>query len=570
MTLNESKKLNRTAALLLAVVLNAAFLLFILGGFELRFETNDDLLMSKFVDGQLSHKSAHVPFINIALGALFKLLYTLGGDGIPWWSICEYAAAFLGFTAVTWIFLRRFRPLPALTITTVILCVFALDTYLSMNFSKASAAASVGGMALMLHAMRNDEERVLKLPLVLGFLLSVYGFMWRFEEFFACAAIIAGLGVYALIEIGQEKRGASLREKLIPMLRYAAPFVLLLVFVVALFGVNHLAWTNSEYKDYYTFDWTRSELIDSVVPEYSQMPEVYDSLDMDENAIKLFKGWSFYDTEKFTTESLRAVIDARSEFVHFPGLGECLSKFIEECIPGFYQERPLPGLLFMLVLFFACGRRGLKEWVTALWLAGVFAGMYFVFIYFDRYLVNRIDIGLFFALAVGFAWLLDTERLKGEKLLCAVVIAAVLFVGYRSARSVCRFDSHNTIEDKSDEKAAVETILDDEEHLYFVKYLSIDHELYAPFELPPQGYADKIVFIGGWSCRHPEIVRVLDAWGITNPYRDIIGSESIRIIDNDIETTMAYINKYYAPSAAAERVEPLSTQTGLNIYRILD
>ena len=142
MTLNESKKLNRTAALLLAVVLNAAFLMFILGGFELRFETNDDLLMSKFVDGQLSHKSAHVPFINIALGALFKLLYTLGGDGIPWWSICEYAAAFLGFTAVTWIFLRRFRPLPALTITTVILCVFALDTYLSMNFSKASAAAS--------------------------------------------------------------------------------------------------------------------------------------------------------------------------------------------------------------------------------------------------------------------------------------------------------------------------------------------------------------------------------------------------------------------------------------------
>ena len=57
MTLNESKKLNRTAALLLAVVLNAAFLLFILGGFELRFETNDDLLMSKFVDGQLSPMS---------------------------------------------------------------------------------------------------------------------------------------------------------------------------------------------------------------------------------------------------------------------------------------------------------------------------------------------------------------------------------------------------------------------------------------------------------------------------------------------------------------------------------
>ena len=69
---------------LVAFVINAAFLALMLTCFEPRFETNDDVLMSKFVDGQFSVKTAYVPFINICLGAFLKLLYTIGGDGFNW------------------------------------------------------------------------------------------------------------------------------------------------------------------------------------------------------------------------------------------------------------------------------------------------------------------------------------------------------------------------------------------------------------------------------------------------------------------------------------------------------
>ena len=46
--------------LLAAVLINAAFLALMLTFFAPRFETNDDVLMSKFVDGQFSVKSAYV------------------------------------------------------------------------------------------------------------------------------------------------------------------------------------------------------------------------------------------------------------------------------------------------------------------------------------------------------------------------------------------------------------------------------------------------------------------------------------------------------------------------------
>lgn len=560
---------NGREKIVLALAINLAFLALMLCCFQPRFETNDDVFMSKFVDGQMAHKTAFVPFINIVLGWFLKLLYTVGGDNIPWWSVCEYTVLLLGFTAITWTLLRRFRPLAALTMTAAILCTLAADAYLSMNFSKTAAGGTVGGLCLMLYGMRNETGRVIKPALILGFLLSVTGFLWRFEEFFACAAVIAGVGLTSLLEIAAEARGERASEIGKKMLRYAAPFLLLVAIVIALFGGNLLAWNSEKYKDYYIFDWTRSILIDFEVPEYEQMPEVYDELEMDSTAIKLLEKWNFYDTEKFTTESMQRIIDARSEFVTYPTLGEMLGIFLRECIPGFYRERPLAGFLLMLALFLACGRRRARDWAGVLWMPAAFFCLYLFFIYNERYLVNRVDIGLFLAMAAGLSWYLAPEKLKEEKLLCTVLLLLTVFIGYRACRKACPFDSHNTLEDTSAQKAAVERILEDGEHLYFVKFLSINHELYGPLETAPRGYADKILQLGGWSCRHPEIERVLSEWGIENPYADMIGNERIYLIDEDIETTLAYMNKYHDPTATAERVEPLSTETNLKIYRIL-
>ena len=67
---------------------------------------------------------------------------------------------------------------------------------------------------------------------------------------------------------------------------------------------------------------------------------------------------------------------------------------------------------------------------------------------------------------------------------------------------------------------------------------------------------------------HPVIEELLESYGIENPYRDIIGSDSIYLIDNNIEQTMRHINRYYDPDAVAVLIEPLSTETNLKIYSI--
>ena len=172
-------KLPGYGRVLLALGINLLFLAAMLSLFAPMWETNDDLFMSKFVDGQLSHKTIYVPYINILLGAVLKGLYAAFGNGFNWYSLCQYLAIFLGFTAITWVLLRRFRLFPALVQTALILGAFAADCYLSMNFSKAGAVGTVGGMALMLTAQERFEGKPRRHLLILGVLLGLSAFLWR-------------------------------------------------------------------------------------------------------------------------------------------------------------------------------------------------------------------------------------------------------------------------------------------------------------------------------------------------------------------------------------------------------
>ena len=85
--LNGSGGARLAAALLLCVL----FFLLTVSLVRVGFESNDDLTLAAFVDGQMAHPTAHIPYINIALGALLKGIYDLLGRGAaPAWHSLSY------------------------------------------------------------------------------------------------------------------------------------------------------------------------------------------------------------------------------------------------------------------------------------------------------------------------------------------------------------------------------------------------------------------------------------------------------------------------------------------------
>lgn len=549
------------AKLLLALLLNLVFLAVMLLCFEVRYEENDDLTVQKFLDGQTAVKTHFVVYINYFLALLIKGGYDLCGNALPVFSLFQYLLLFISFTGISYMLFKRLPALTAAAASLALLCFFGADSYLIMTYTKTAGIATVGGVNLMLLAMEERGGAKKWLPLVLGAALALLCLMLRDKEFAACAALMVPLGLYGLTGHIRAAQASKVRAAC----RYIAPFLMTVLLAAGLYAANEYIWDHSEYHDYKVYNAARSRHGDYGVPDYDEMPDVYDALDIDQNTINMS---GFYDTKKWTTEVLNTISDARDQRRIPPTAGECLGIFLNSCLGSFFIQRHIYGLLAVLLLWFCCGRRELSAYLTIGLAFAMFEALYLMLIHQGRYLVNRTDVGFFFALAVTLLWFISPERAKPEGIFCVLLILFCLGCGYRQNRDYCYLYGENILGDDSADKAAMETLIADE-HLFLTGIGGLNHTLYSPLETVPAGYSDKIILLGDWCVMHPNIAATMAEYDIYNPYEDVIGSDKAYLIVDDIDVTMAYINKYYDPDATAELVEPLSSDTGLCIYRVL-
>ena len=122
---NESRLLRLIAALLL----NAVVLGFIVLIVNIGFESNDDLTLAAFVDGQMANPNAHIPYINYVYALLMKLVYDLFGRGVAWYTVAQYKFLLLGFTAVSFVLFDRLRFWQGATLSIIMLLFFGVDVY---------------------------------------------------------------------------------------------------------------------------------------------------------------------------------------------------------------------------------------------------------------------------------------------------------------------------------------------------------------------------------------------------------------------------------------------------------
>ena len=553
---------SRGASLRTALILNAVFLVLTVLIVRVGFESNDDPTLSAFVDGQMANSTAYIPYINIVLGAALKGIYTVLGRETAWHTFCQYALLYAGFTTLSFVLCERLGTLRGAAVTTVLLLFFGVDVYCIINYTKTASVCTVGGMALLLYAFEKQGRH--PAALTLGVLLSVMGFMLRSMEFLPCFALMAVLCLRPLWGIleGRESTGDQLKR----FGRLAAPFALVLLISAALYAVNEWAWSKEPWTNYHEFDKVRVAYSDYGRPAYAEMPEAYEALGLSQADVQLLYDSNYFDPEVFSAETMQAITDARDARFPRPSIGECVGLFLDKALPGFFVNLHIYGFLLILVLWLAAGQHRLRDWLCLAAEAALFGAAYLYLIWRGRYLVDRVDLGLFLCAAALLALMLDEEKLRREGMLTVLVLLLAVSTSHYIMRDWYR---SAPAEDKSEIRAAYERLLQDKDHVYLAKLDAVTDGLWSPFEPYGQGYWDRIVLLGGFDCLHPTIMENLARYDVENPFRDCVGNKKVYIIEDNIELTLQFIHEHYDPRAKAELVEPLSTETGMSIYRIL-
>ena len=197
--------------------------------------------------------------------------------------------------------------------------------------------------------------------------------------------------------------------------------------------------------------------------------------------------------------------------------------------------------MFLLWLFF--GRHSVPAVLSVIYEVLLFFGAYFVLYYLGRYLVNRVDVGLWFAVSLVLLWLLMEGEAKLSAQMCGILCLSVLVLDQKTWNSDWRINSATAQTIQVATRNALEMVSADKDHLYLAKVNTISSAgSYGPFNRMPIGILNNICWLGGWEINSSTSLATLRKYGVENPYRDMIGNDSVYLIDDNIELTMRYIH----------------------------
>lgn len=522
------------------------------------FETNDDIVFAELGSGLRGVKDAHLVFQNYGLGMIYRLLYGVTGR-LPWYTIVQYMILFAAFTVVTYVLISRLGEISGLCLFVILACGFGYEGYIHLQFTKTAGIAAAAAVFLLLYLL--EQEKYSWWGIAGGILLAVIAYMYREDQFWASCGLMAGAGLLFLFDL-RKYRNKKLRRLGICVLTFG-------VLLLSVFGVDR--WDSSKYrsaewKEYQEFNQLRSELLDYGFPDYDSNQEIYEELGISREAYELYKSWNFNDTEKFDTEVMKKLVDLKQK-----------RPLTIRTVTAFLRRFPSDLLRMPMFYFFAvfallwilCGKKDVCSVISVLAECLLLVAVYFYLYYQGRYMVNRVDVGLWFSACLVMLWIFSSGEVrymntKVSVLLCMICVALGQFMMYTD----WRLATSSIPEARVSQRAVLETIGTDKEHTYLAKSGMLSEIVcYGPFDRMPENLLDNVYWFGGWECRTPGYTRAMEVHGIINPYRDVVNNENIYLVDDNIDLTIKYIRQYYAENAEAVFVKTIGN---VDVYQIID
>lgn len=544
------------------------------------FETNDDIVFAEFGSGLRGVKTPRLVFQNYILGLVYRLLYQVTGR-LPWYTIVQYAVLVAAFSAVTYVFMNRLKGYWGLYLSFILLWVFGYESYIHIQFTKTAGIAAASAVLLLFHVV--TSEKLCVWEAAAGILLGLTGFMYREDQFFASSALMAGIGIYFVLTL--KKRFPKKEWKRFGLC--AGIFGLLLLSVFAADGTDSLMYQDSQWQEYQKFNNLRSELLDYGFPDYESNKALYQDLGISREAYELYRTWNFNDPDKFTTEVMEKLSEQKPEKRLS---GKVIHSFVKRFPGDVLQQKAFWIVLLLFVLWLIFGKKGYAAWIGIAGELLMLGGLNFYLYFQGRYLVNRVDVGLWFSVCLTMAWILgdtvkEREKIKelsnGKEAASSVLVISPEKFSGRRGLVLCtaallisqsfwyddwRITTREIPKARVSQRAVLETIGTDKEHVYLAKSGTVSEIVcYGPFDPMPENLLDNLYWFSGWECRTPGIVKEMQEHGITNPYKDMIGNKKVYLIDDNIQLTLDYIRQNYDQNAEAVFVKTLGN---VDLYQI--
>lgn len=548
----------QTSTVWFACVFNLTVLVLMLLILRPGYETNDDISISMIANGAWGVRDMHVICQNYLLGKLYNLFYTVGHGMIPWYAVLQYTFVFSALTTVTCVLFRRLQSEQAFLVNGILLLYFGYECYIRMQYTKTAGIMLGAGAFLLFYEM--EKEKIRWKAVVWGILLAVTGSLYRFEETAVCCVLVAGIGLYFLMNLKQW--GEQKKKRLLTLLGVFGLTGILMVGCEIL--DQRLYASDPDWDAFMQYNEYRSNLTDYSIPAFADFEEEYKEMGISKTAYKIFRtGLNFYDPDVYSLDTLKKMDELRPRNNLSRALAE---NFLKEFPVGYVKITVFLGFLLLAFLWLFWRKSEKQVWLVAAYEILAMGLIDFYLYYEGRYLENRVEVGMWFAISLVVIWCLDSAKMHLNRQLVLIALGCLLIANQSTWKSRWRGLSEQEVRDQKYLREGFEDIVSvDPDGLYLAKLGTITYTGYGMFSPVPEGTFENVVWYGGWEMGNPLWVDKMAEYHVTNPYRDLIDQEHVYIVDDKINLTLKYIKEYYQKDVEAELVKE---STYLKVYRI--
>ncbi len=540
MTSNKPLSQNRlhlAAAVLLPLVSFVVVLLF----FGIKYEVNDDAIMSSIASGAITGHTERLIYTNIIIGYILKAFYFII-PAVNWYTIVQLVAVLCSFAVLCYIAVDRLSLFYGCILGGIFMIMVGFDILMWFQYSKNAAVLAVTGIVVLRLSLETQNKKKALIGMIVGGAIAVFGSLIRFESFAAVGAMSIPFLLMGINKSNLAKRAVAV--------------ALMVLSALALEAVDVASYKyNDEWSDYYYYNEVRESISDHKIYETSAADAA--QFGLNDNEYALLFSWNFYDQDIFPIERL-AEIDS---LMPTKSLTESVKDTAYTAVHMLYKSPPFLflGLLLFAFLFFTNHKKSLFFFATF----GMLGVLLFYLISVSR-LPHRVEIILVFSTAIfSMLCFVPKENIKISKSIGAFALCASLLMSAGHLE-----EQQQILSDRAAREASAEhydLLSADKDSLYIVDTSHLDRMMgYDIFKVKPKDYFSNIVFLGSWYSRSVFSQEVLQAYGQTDPYPALLQDKVFLV--GEYLTKQAHLQQYYDPNVMM--VE--DTQRSTPSYEISD
>lgn len=546
---------NRFNNWIVSALINTVILVAVMLTTSMSYETNDDyVIAARIADGY-----AYVNFVNYYLcRGLIAVQGLLPSVNI--YVVAQVAFAYVAFIIITKLFLDRCHKLGGdgggkilMVILMAVVLIYSVDHYCTVQFTKTAAILMVCGMLTMIDSMTNRRHMGYYAASVIMLYLGV---SFRID---GLPVVIGFAGIYLVAWV------IINREKILSVgylnLGKIVTYVILLALIGACYGYDELSTSANvstpQLKAYKEFSEYRSDMVDyGVYDRYQDKAAEYEAAGFTENDIYLIDRWHFDYDGSASIENMKKITDIDSSAkANDKSITGAVKDFVKSTYSGI-KDFSLTGVHIIILMLLALMSLIIlrpRDWIYVAAI-GAFAICMHLFLFYMQRPAYR---GIYVIDLAATLWLLYymsyryirpkkpvIDKIAKPAGIAVVVLILMLFI---PVWSECD-DRH----DAASTRVMTQSLMDFAEKnsdtlLIFATSEKPATPDYAdPLKVPGSCGGGNIIGTGSWGSMSPYVLDKMARYGIRNPIKDLIDSDSALYVGTSMRDSLTeYYNKWY-------------------------